>query len=145
MSEFSRGTNLRSLISRAEDMLCLLPEEKKKLLFKLSFFCHVPLFAYETQEDLILSNSCPSSKEALWSLREASDSGHCPPAMPAGDKHHPWGYTASCGSMLGTSDRQLLVLLHCLAYLVVSRLILFCLMKKYIYNPKCHTLFFYFP
>lgn len=49
MSEFSRGTSLCSLISHAEDMLCLLPEEKKnKLLFKLYLFWHLPLFAYET-------------------------------------------------------------------------------------------------
>lgn len=56
------------------------------------------------------------------------------------------GATQPAGSVLGTRDCQLQVLFHCLAYLVVSRVILFCLMKKKIYFIILNAmLFLFFP
>lgn len=54
------------------------------------------------------------------------------------------GATQPAGSVLGTRDCQLQVLFHCLAYLIVSHVFLFCLMKKKkIYNLKCHVIFLF--
>lgn len=130
MSEFSRGINLCFLISHAEDTLCLLPEEKKKNHSSSSVsFVTCLCLLMRLRRTLFLQTAIPVLRRPSG-LSERPLTVATVPLLCLLVADIVLGATQPAGSVLGTRDCQLQVLFHCLAYLIVSRVILFCLMKK---------------